>query len=158
MKISFNFLWFECNLLLLKKCDHSKHSMWERSTENHTVTVAHLLKHLFFSIRTNKCNCKVKSTVSLRVDIVGYQIYSQLQWRVYIFALLRPTLGKGTCWTISTAAALLPSEYSRKHLLFPEPGSSVAAVIYCQCMLVVFDSTLVSELPHVTQCVNVNRA
>lgn len=69
-----------------------------------------------------------------------------------------PRLGQGTCWTISTAAALLPSEYSRKHLLRAEPGSSLAAVVYCQCILVacIQPHTRLSPSCLVTQCVNVN--
>lgn len=67
-----------------------------------------------------------------------------------------PTLGKRTCWTISTAAAHLPFEYSRKHLLRAEPGSSLAAVAYCQWMLVGYIQLCACLKAPLWQCVNVN--
>lgn len=51
------------------------------------------------------------------------------------------------------AAALLPSEYSRKHLLRAGPGSSLAAVVYCHKTLFVLNS---SQSCPVTQCGNVS--
>lgn len=109
--------------------------------------------------------CKTRSTVYfLQVSWcrhgVGYQISDLLTVAMtcVYFGRPPPRLGKGTCWTISTAAAPLPSEYSRKHLLRAEPGSSLAAVVYCQCILVacIQPHTRLSQSCLVTHCVNVN--
>lgn len=69
------------------------------------------------------------------------------------FAIL--SLENVTRWTVSRAAAFLSSEYSRKHLLRAEPGSFLAVVVHCQCMLVIFNSF---QSCLVTQCVNMNSA
>lgn len=99
---------------------------------------------------THVTECKAKSPVyslsyrSVCRHSVGHWIPDGLLTVTVTCGYFCPppsVLGKYTCWTISTAAALLPSQYSRKYLLFTEPGSSLAAVVYYQCMLVVFDSS-----------------
>lgn len=109
--------------------------------------------------RTNNCNCRLTSILQVCVcwHGVGKHIYLQLQCYGY-FCPPPPVAGTVHAEPLTLQLLSCSTEYSRNHLVSPEPRSSLAAVVYRQCTVVVFDSALVAELPHVTQRVNVNRA
>lgn len=114
----------------------------------------------FVLSRTNNCNCRLTSTLQVCVCVdmewASTSIYSYSV--VGIFALLPPVAGTVHAEPLTLQLLSCSTEYSRNHLVSPEPRSSLAAVVYRQCTVVVFDSTLVAGLPHVTQRVNANRA